>query len=93
MLKFVGLGGMALGVSYAAYRIITNSRKPKTEKAISSSKKPEYLTHKTEYSDYYFDKNLEIQLLEEKLPENLALEDIYLQSPTIVRDEFIKYTK
>lgn len=48
---------------------------------------------KTEYSDYYFDKNMQIQLLEESLPEQPCLEDIYLSSPKITTDEFLKYTK
>lgn len=48
---------------------------------------------KTEFSDYYFDKNLEIEMVEEEVGKNASIEDIYLQSSKISREEFIKYTQ
>ena len=36
---------------------------------------------------------MEVKIVEDCLAENPSIEDIYLHSPTICRDEFIKYTK
>ena len=51
-------------------------------------------TQRSEYSDFYFDKDMEIRGIELRLSgQKPKVEDIYEYSPLIAKDEFIKYTK
>ena len=48
---------------------------------------------RTEFSDYYFDKNIEMEMVEEEVGKEPSIEDIYLESSRISGEEFRSYTQ
>lgn len=93
-LRWVGIGALAFGVAYAASRAIKHFRQRGRERHEKSKAGAERMaTQKSEYSEYYFDKESEIRFIEECLSGSPSLEEIYESLPSLARDEFIKYTK
>ena len=86
---------MAFGIGFFVHRAIKNNKKSKDihQNHKGNNKVERLNTQKSEYSDYYFDKSLELRFIEESLPNIPTVEQIYAASPILAREEFIKYTK
>lgn len=93
------LGGITLlGVSYLGYKFwqnyIANSQASKRKLSEISQEDQRVHTLASNYSEFYFDKEFEIQNVVSKLSEKgPTIEEVYLLSPTILVDEYLKYTK
>lgn len=91
LLKWFGIGSVTFTIGYFSYKFICNSFAANSKfltKNKSNERLHTNLTNNTEYSDYYFDKFLEVQMIEQFLGDldNLTLDQIYLHSHKIASE-------
>lgn len=97
-MRWVAAGATTIGISYLIYKLygrLFPPEEPKPRKeSLDDHEEHRMRTVHSNYSEFYFDKEEQLRIVISKISmKGPTLEEIYLLSPLIIVDEYLKYTK